>query len=182
MSSPESNTPPQRRIETWTRIEAWTPASQPPAGTPGRWSRDVVVYTSHARIFDHCAFCHSTDGSEGIWRRLPEFKKDEVVVCWIDVPNGYFHLPTVGEIPRNQRIILGGAMGGNYMLGMAGTEFEKVDEDCAMDNARIPRHYQNLSLNDRARLTWYLSDGKAGKPPFQVGELGSLTITRGVDG
>jgi hypothetical protein len=47
--------------------------------------------------------------------------------------SGYYE-----KIPRQDRIALACSFYGLYMFGLAVTESERVDEDCAMNNARVP--------------------------------------------
>lgn len=57
--------------------------------------------------------------------------------------------PTKGEMSRKHRILVGSVIFGLYVLGFAVTDSEKIDEDCRMDNACVPRHYEDLREKDR---------------------------------
>lgn len=48
-------------------------------------------------------------------------------------------------LSRNDRIYLGAVYYGLYTLGMAGSDSERTDEDCAMDNFGVPYYQYQLS-------------------------------------
>jgi len=49
------------------------------------------------------------------------------------------------EIPRKQRIDLAVCHFGLYTFGLAMTDCERVDEDCAMDNMSVPFYFEQLT-------------------------------------
>lgn len=49
------------------------------------------------------------------------------------------------KIPRDDRISIGFKFYGMYLLGMAATENDMVDEDCCMDNMRVPYYQDQLT-------------------------------------
>lgn len=51
------------------------------------------------------------------------------------------------SIPRNVRIYIAQAIFGFYTFGTAVSDFDKTDEDCAMDNSRVPFSWDQV---DRA--------------------------------
>jgi hypothetical protein len=53
------------------------------------------------------------------------------------------------SLTRNERLNLAVCYFGLYTIGMATNDCDKVDEDCAMDNAGVPFYYDQL--NDRQR-------------------------------
>lgn len=61
---------------------------------------------------------------------------------------------TIGgtPLPRETRINLAVSYYGLYMFGMAVTQSERVDEDCAMDNAGIPYYEDQLTEAHKAKL------------------------------
>lgn len=49
------------------------------------------------------------------------------------------------EIDRNDRISIACTFYGLYMIGLATTEIEKIDENCAMDNFGVPYYKHQLT-------------------------------------
>lgn len=58
-------------------------------------------------------------------------------------------------LPREDRITLAVMLHGMYTFGMAATDGERCDEDCAMDNMGIPYYREHLTERDRAVLDDY---------------------------
>lgn len=61
-------------------------------------------------------------------------------------------LPKPGHIARADRVALASSFYGLYLLGSAMTDSERIDEDCAMDNMRVPFLTDCLSNAQRAYL------------------------------
>lgn len=55
-------------------------------------------------------------------------------------------------LPRQYRIDLAVMVHGLYTIGMAVTDGERCDEDCAMDNMGIPYYWAQLTERDRVAL------------------------------
>jgi hypothetical protein len=53
-------------------------------------------------------------------------------------------------VPREDRIYLGQTVYGLYTLGLAGSDSERIDEDCAMDNMRVPYYKKDLTSAQRS--------------------------------
>lgn len=65
--------------------------------------------------------------------------------------------PTLTPIPREDRLYLARAVYGLYTFGLAQTDRDRIDEDCAMDNQGIPYYLEQLT--DSQRLTINESHG-----------------------
>lgn len=63
--------------------------------------------------------------------------------------NGVGKSRVFDQLTRNERLNLAVCYFGLYTIGMATNDGDKVDEDCAMDNAGVPFYYNQL--NDRQR-------------------------------
>lgn len=55
-------------------------------------------------------------------------------------------------ISRAERITLAVCVYGLYTMGLATTDSERCDEDCAMDNMRVPYYKEQLTPRDVAAL------------------------------
>lgn len=61
-------------------------------------------------------------------------------------------VPLSGPISREDRVALASRVHGLYLIGQASCEAQRLDEDCAMDNARVPQRYEELTAEDRKAL------------------------------
>jgi hypothetical protein len=55
-------------------------------------------------------------------------------------------------LPRQDRISLAAGYFGVYTIGLAANDFQKADEDCAMDNMRVPYYVSDLTDEQMAYL------------------------------
>ena len=62
----------------------WKPANEPPTGTPGNWSRPVIVLTNYDDVF--CLSYFNGENGDGVWQRPARFNQGEQVAWWIDKP------------------------------------------------------------------------------------------------
>lgn len=63
-------------------------------------------------------------------------------------------MSSVDSLHRKDRIAIACRFYGLYTIGFASTEREKVDEDCCMDNMRVPYRTDQLTED----MQQYLSD------------------------
>jgi hypothetical protein len=61
----------------------WQPASNPPQGKMGKWTRDVIVVTNYDDVFT-LGYFHDANG--GCWQRCGRFNNGEKAEWWIDKP------------------------------------------------------------------------------------------------
>jgi hypothetical protein len=64
----------------------WKPAAEPPAGTPGHWSRAVVVIMNTGMLRQLAFFWSDRADEAGRWQRLRGTIKGEEPAWWIDPP------------------------------------------------------------------------------------------------
>jgi hypothetical protein len=69
-----------------SKPKIWNPASSPPKGTIGNWTKNVIAMTNYGNLYK-LAYFNGNDG--GKWQRLSLFDSGELVACWIDMPEGY---------------------------------------------------------------------------------------------
>lgn len=62
----------------------WKSASNPPSGSPGKWSEEVVVFTNLSNIYQLC-YMVGVDGP-GHWQNPAAFQRNEKVDWWIEKP------------------------------------------------------------------------------------------------
>jgi hypothetical protein len=75
----------------------------------------------------------------GVNENLRLITIDAVIVKKVEDDDEY------AAIPREDRIYLGQTVYGLYTLGMAGSDSERIDEDCVMDNMRVPYYKKDLT-------------------------------------
>ncbi|MDF3056816.1 MAG: hypothetical protein K0R17_1031 [Rariglobus sp.] len=65
----------------------WKPADEPPPGTPGHWTRRVIVVTNLGNVKVLAYFWGDReDAGAGVWQREKGTQKDEHPKWWIDKP------------------------------------------------------------------------------------------------
>ena len=62
----------------------WHPASTPPDGTPGHWTREVVVVTTLGHVYRLAYFPGEEDS--GCWQRPAVARPGEAVAWWTELP------------------------------------------------------------------------------------------------
>jgi hypothetical protein len=62
------------------------------------------------------------------------------------------------DIPRNVRVYIAQSVFGLYTFGMATTDFDKCDEDCAMNNSRVPYSWDQIDRMTFIKLIKYFSE------------------------
>lgn len=64
----------------------WLPASQPPSGMTGYWSRDVLVLMKSGEV-SRLAYFWAADGKSGVWQRKMGTGQDDFPALWTELPN-----------------------------------------------------------------------------------------------